>query len=718
MKEWLSARELAGMPGLLITRRRVTEMAKREGWKKQKRPGRGGGWEYYLSTLPEDTQKHISDAAMASIKAMFPAPDLPPLSPPARKKHVVTQRERESLWNTFARKNIDQQKRARRALTAVQMLCRMYEQADADRAAGNAYQTRAQMQIAVAYHWGVSKQSVVAWWRKARDYDRADWLAVLAPKQGGGALPAEIQPEAWDYFKADYLRLEAPALAACYERLTRIASDRGWDVPSEKTFERRVKKTLSKSVLVLARQGNEAVQRLYPHQERDRSVFHALEAVNADGHKFDVFVRWPDGEIGRPLMCAWQDIYSGKMLAYRVDKTENSDSIRLSFGDMVETFGIPSEAFLDNGRGFASKWMTGGTPTRYRFKVKEEEPSGIMTTLGVKIHWCTPYHGQAKPIERAFRDLCEYVAKHPALAGAYTGNNPTAKPENYGSKAIDIDVFIEVLETEIAAHNARTGRTGGLTNGRSFDVVFSESYENSVIKKATEEQRRLWLLAAESVSVRKQDGTIHMRFEKRNRYWSEELEEHIGQKVIVRFDPQYLHDPVHVYTLDNRFICTAICLEAEGFADTEAAREHGKNRKRFVRAAKEQLLAERRMTALEAAAMLPDAPESHTPDAKVVRMIQPKRDIPAPKPSTVSDADIAASAAEVHQIMQNEASPLAMFGRDPARDYEFWERLDARVSDGEALNGQEQDIWEIYPRSDEYQVIKETKALFAAENGA
>jgi len=467
----------------------------------------------------------------------------------------------------------------------------------------------------------------------------------------------------------------------------------------------------------MARKGQEAHDRLFPAQERDRSMFHALEAVNADGHKFDLFVRWPDGEIVRPLLSAWQDVLSGKILSYRIDKSENSDAIRLSFGDLVEAYGIPSYAFLDNGRAFASKWLTGGSPTRYRFKVKEDEPFGILPTLGVKVHWCRPYHGQSKPIERAWRDFCEYVAKHPAFEGAYTGNNPTAKPENYGSKAIDLDVFLKILATEIAEHNAREGRTGGVTNGRSFDQVFAESYENSVIKKATKEQRRLWLLTAESVSVRKQDGTIHMQFEKRNRYWCEELQEFAGKKIVVRFDPQKLHDEVYCYTLDGRYIAAAQCVEAQGFGDTEAAREQAKDLKRFRRATKAKLAADRSMSVREAAAMLPEIAGADAPEAKVVHMAKAARDIPAPKARPLTDNEQQA-AAELSQAMHDEDSELVSFGNDPARNFDFWERLDARVQSGGKLDEREQSMHKTYQLTPEFKSLREMKGIFAAEGVA
>src|SRR3546814_2966550 len=90
-----------------------------------------------------------------------------------------------------------------------------------------------------------------------------------------------------------------------------------------------------------------------------------------------------------------------------------------------------------------------------------------------------------------FRYLCDAVAKHPAFEGAYTGNRPDAKPENYGSKAVDLDTFLRVWNEGMAAHNARLGRRTEMAMGRlSFDQVFDESYARSPIGKATEEDRK------------------------------------------------------------------------------------------------------------------------------------------------------------------------------------------------------------------------------------
>jgi putative transposase len=216
-----------------------------------------------------------------------------------------------------------------------------------------------------------------------------------------------------------------------------------------------------------------------PAAAAERRRAHALELVNIDGHKFDVFVRVagrrdrPADDGRDPGRLQPQD----SRLAHRRDRERGPDQARLR--RPVRNWGIPAGCLLDNGRAFASKWITGGAKTRFRFKIREEEPTGILTALGVRIHWAQPYRGQSKPIERAFRDLCDTIAKHPALAGAYTGNHIDAKPENYGERAVPIDLFVEVVERGIAAHNARPAGAPKRRNGRSFDEVFEASYVRS-----------------------------------------------------------------------------------------------------------------------------------------------------------------------------------------------------------------------------------------------
>lgn len=448
-----------------------------------------------------------------------------------------------------------------------------------------------------------------------------DRLPALLKKYAGRTATNECSPEAREYFSTDFLRPEKPAAEAVFRRLKRAAKEHGWVIPSNaKWFLRRLRREVDPAIVLYQREGQEALERSYPAQERDHTVFRALEVVNADGHRFDLNVEWPDGEIRNPVMAAFQDVMSGKILGYRVDKSENSDSVRLAFGDMIEQFGIPRAAVFDNGRPFAGKIMTGGIKNRYRFKVRPEDPIGIMTQIGIEVHWCKPGHGQSKPVERAFRDLCEDVSRHPKLAGAYTGKDPVSKPSNYGSKAVPLYLFLKVLDEEIRLHNERKGRRSRICGGvKSFNDVFFESYQIATIRKATAEQRRLFLLAAESVSVSRVDGSVNLYG---NRYHCDALYRFGGKKVIIRFDPDHLYKPVYAYRNDGVLIGEAQCVAPVGFFDKQAAREYAWQKARYAKKTKEAAAAEVKMTIAEAANLLPESskPDEHAA-CKVIKPI-------------------------------------------------------------------------------------------------
>jgi transposase InsO family protein len=602
-REWFSAAELADMrlPGLPTEKKNVLLMAERFGWLVEdlkgtgwrKREGRGGGVEFHYSMLPACAQMPIAIAINAQ-------------KTEATHAAARISSRRQDIWAWWERQPDTRKAKGRQraeALDAVQWLV-----------AGGTEKVAAMALTAQTLK--VSLSTLYSWEALVAGADRCDWMPLLTPRHVGRTVKTECAPEAWNMLKTDYLRPEQPSFTACYRRLQAVAAEKQWTIPSEDTLKRRIDK-LPVALRTRERQGEDALKVLYPYQQRDRSVFHALEAVNADGHKWDVFVKWPNGEIGRPLMVAFQDLYSGKILSWRVDRSENRESVRLAFGDMLERFGIPSACYLDNGRSFASKWLTGGIANRFRFKVKDEDPAGIMTQLGVKVHWTTPYSGQSKPIERAFGELTE-IAKHPAFAGAYVGNSPMAKPSNYGDAAVPLDVFIKTIGAEIAAHNARAGRRSTVAAGRSFDEVFATSYAAAPIRKVTEEQRRLWLMAAEAVRVGKRDGAIELLG---NRYWDEKLLELSGQKVVVRFDPEAMHEPLHVYTLAGLFVVSAQCQHAAGFNSTEAAREHGRRRREWMRGVKMQAAAEKAMSIAAVAELLPEPAETVDPATKVVRPI-------------------------------------------------------------------------------------------------
>jgi hypothetical protein len=316
-----------------------------------------------------------------------------------------------------------------------------------------------------------------------------------------------------------------------------VAEAEGWaPIPAERTLRRRIEAEVPRGARVPARHGRKAADGLHPAQTRDRSHFAPCEAVNADGDIFDVFVTAPGRpKPFRPVLVAVQELYSGMILGWRLGETEGWPLVRLAFLDVPRDHGVPREAWLDNGRAFASKGITGGQLRRFRFKVKEGEPEGLLTSRGVTVHGTIPERAQSRPIERAFGDLCEEIARHPACEGAQTGNKPHAKPETHGEGAIPWDDFKALVAALIARHNARPGRNALVCNGRSFGETYRAAVAEAVIPKASPAQLRMLAMVADKVRARAPSGEVHLAG---NRHLAKDLVEVAGRDVPVRFDPE------------------------------------------------------------------------------------------------------------------------------------------------------------------------------------
>lgn len=490
---------------------------------------------------------------------------------------------------------------------------------------------------AVSTEYEIAKGSLKRWYYKVRSFERPDWLPLLLDKHSNkkAGKEADFTEEAWEAFKADYFRPECPQFGSCYERLKRAARENGWSIPSASSIKRKIAREVPKLVQVQLREGDHAVMQYYPSMRRTVAEIEALEWINGDGYQHNVFVRWHNGEIVRPKTWIWQDIRTRKILAYRVDLSENSDTIRLSLMDLIWKYGIPKKCTIDNTRAAANKWMTGGVKNRYRFKVKEDDVTGIIPMLGIELLWTSVQfgkgHGQAKPIERAFSHggLGELVDKHPSLAGFYAGENVYSKPDNYngGKDGVDYDTFILAIEDGIRTFNEREGRQTEICQGiYSFSQVFERDYANAQIRKASAEQMRFLMLMSEAVTLRK-DGTFELEAggkvnNRKNRYLASELIATAHRKVVVKFDPQDLHNKVWVYGLDGVFLAEAKCTDAVAFGDKAKGREHDKARKQMVKAVKAQAKATLTMNAQEAARYQPQFEEEEPLEPKIIELFR------------------------------------------------------------------------------------------------
>jgi putative transposase len=606
-REWFSAAEVANMnlPDVPTTKANVIAMADRLLWRRPDqinrwwriREGRGGGYEYHYSVLPLSAQAtwlHLYNDIQAGEE---------------HAAAIAAGSRNAARWAWFMERPKTVKEEAERRGKALDSVRRMV--------LDGRLKTDAVLKICDDYK--IQQSTYYIWANLVGAVPRYDWLAFLAPKHKGRQKLANFSDEAWEYFKARYLTLARPTAELCYRDLKRDAKHHGWTIPSLRTLQRRIEK-LDPRVVTRMRYGEEALDKLYPAQERDRSVFQAMEAVNADGHKFDVFVRWPDGKIGRPILVGFQDLFSGMIVSWRMGRAETSELVRLAYGDMAENIRIPNVAYFDNGRAFAAKENTGGTPNRFRGKIKPEDPEGVLMACGTRVIWITPYRGQAKPIERAWRDLSENIAKDIRCAGAWTGNNPLAKPEDYASKAVPIAEFFKIVHEGIIEHNERPARDTDACQGKlSFRQAFDQSLAHSTLPKLPETHRSIWWLATEGIKAHATDGSLRFYG---NRFWAEFMVPHAGRNLTIRFDPDNIQAGLHVFDTETRFLGIAACVEKVGFNDVPGAKAHARAKSAFKRAGKVLIEHEMSLSLSDLAALRAPVEEPAPPiDTKVLRLV-------------------------------------------------------------------------------------------------
>ena len=534
-----------------------------------------------------------------------------------------------------------QRERAARRLQACErsdeLVQRGLRRAEADRQAGK--------------ELGASANAVGRWRAAIRDLPPGERLTRLldAPKSGRprGGWDDPGAAELWRHWCSDYLREEAPDAAAVHRRLKRIAHDRGWEIPGVKAFLRRTRHDFTREEIVRARQGALALLDLVPHRERTVMYLKPLDVVNGDGRRFDVLVEFPSGRIGRPVVWIWQDVRTRRVLAWAAGESESAALVRVSLHRLILQYGVPGKVLVDSTRAASAKWMTGGQKRRRRWRSDGEELPGMLQLLDIAYSVTAidrdaagrgKGRGRSKPVERAFGDLARHVDTHPALAGAATGRSPVDRPETHRARAAPYYGFLDVLEQVIAEHNARPGRRTELGEGeRSFDDIWAEEYAGAVVRKMSAAQAGILLLSAEDPLVAN-DGSFRLLAGRGtglppNRYHHTDLLAHAGKRVIVRFDPDNLHEPAQVYDLKGRAICRADCIAKTPWHSADAGREYERSRRKLKRSTEQALAARRDMAALtRELASLPPAEAPPEPEPAAVRLVTSGRMPPPADP--------------------------------------------------------------------------------------
>ena len=589
MNDWLSIIELVGLSGLPSTRRRILEKAKRERWQSRPRKGRGGGYEYHISSLPPETQEALTIKATNEIiketssseggkAGKIEAAKL------KLKKEIEDQarieRRTKSLIKSEGLKDT-----AKSRMNAKIEIIKMWELFFST---STTTKTASQFLFCEAYNSGeltapdwvksiiksVSQGSLQRWCKTVREEGIARLAGAYGNRKEDGIISRnrEIREFILSMLH-DFPHCNAKhvcqGIAARFE-------NHGFALPSHQTVKRWMNKWKQENKQLYTYIEN-------PDKWRDQfmtsvgkyseNVTKYLELWEMDSTPADIML-----DDGRYTIIGLIDVWS-RRLKLLVSKTSKSSMVAALIRHCIINWGVPETIKTDNGADYASHHI-------------------VRTLEGLNIpqKFCTPFHPWEKGhIERAFGTFSRGILE---LVSGFIGHNVAERKaieerKSFADRlmkkgktvqihltASQLQYFCDQWTDNIYFHETHSG-----TNKSPFEMV--NSWQEPIRKLSN--IRALDLLLAEAPG---KNGERHVSKKgialDNFMYWADELIEYIGQKVRVKYDPMTT-GRIQVYNHDMDLICVAECPAITGIPRAELAKKAAKIQKKRMSEAKANL---------------------------------------------------------------------------------------------------------------------------------
>jgi len=564
MGDWAAASDVAKAMG--VTGRGIRKRARREKWRSRWGRGNGGRrMEFLVAALPADVQAALSPPeAGGGEKAPDGAPESAAATgaPPARWL---------SIEEVPAR-------RRRIAEDRAAALLKWHRRAE-------------KLAVSLADAWDEELgASAATLWRWKRAYDEGGLLSLVPGWRG----PRQrIPKKAWKHFLGVYLDPNRPSAELAYEEtLLFWAGENGGDIsdiPSLATFRRRLTERVPEAALIRYREGPRAFSdKAEPFLTRRFDEIPAGAEWFFDHHQFDFAARSPNGKACRLWVTGCADLRSRKILGWAIVEKPSTDSILAAFAAGVRAFGAPRRVWMDNGKDFRSKEVSGGRRKKRRSRtfgkprLDERRITPFTKELEIDVHFTRPYSGRSKPIERLFGTLARTFSKRwPSYVGASTSERPESADRLWKKPSAlpDLADVCARFSEWVNRYNARPHR-GRQMKGLSPDEVFEA--ERVELRRVSEQ--RLSVLALRQARPQKVKRNGVSLFAGKVWYWNEGLIEHFGREVVVRYQPSDL-SKVWVFDARGRYLAAVERSDLENVSrrDLAAALRRAKKSAALVR---------------------------------------------------------------------------------------------------------------------------------------
>ena len=542
LKEVYSTLEASLLLGMAV--KNLLQRAIREGWQSRRRIGRGGGKEWLVSSMPEETRVAIRTAEEKQALAACPASAPLPALSSAVTTAIMDDRRR---YKALARADL------------VRQYLAWQRKYGATRVQKN--------EFIMAYGAGawpklLEEVGPVSWQTLERwklEQERAGSVLALADKRGvthkGKTM---LTDEHKRVILGHILNPNGPNVNQCVREVQKKFKALEISIPSEPTIRRFVRHYMEECFdeWTLFREGKKAWNdKCAISLLRDWNLVGVGDVVIADGHTLNFETLNP--ATGKPMRMTIVLFYDGASncpLGWEIMPSENVDSISAAFRRTCIMLGkFPRVVYLDNGRAFRAKYFKGCAD------FEQAGFLGLYRDLGCSVIHAWPYHGQSKPIERFFGTFHDMEVWMPS----YTGNDIAHKParmkrgedlhrqlyDKLGGRPLTLEeTHAQVARWCVDYANRPQYRTH--LHGRTPGEVFMEG-RGAALSSQDMQKLALFMMQKEVRTITKDGIRVNGRL-----YWHEKLYSR-RHPVLVRYDEHFNPYSVFVYTLDGEPLCEA-----------------------------------------------------------------------------------------------------------------------------------------------------------------
>lgn len=546
IKEAYTAKELAALLGR--TERAIQYQATRGNWQFRPRRGRGGGKEWLVASMPEDTRLAIQAAEEKALMAeATSAPRLPALSATTQAAIMDDSRRNKAL----ARADLVRQ--------YLSWLRRFGHGKKQRQDFISAYLSGAWPQL--LQEVGKTSWKTIERWKVA--LERTESVLTLTDKRGVAHRGRTLLTERHrTLILGHVLNPNAPNISQCANEVRKRFQAENLYIPSEPTIRRFVKSYMQTCFdeWTLFREGRKAWNdKCAISLLRDWSLVNVGDIVIADGHTLNFeSINPATGKPKRMTILLFYDGASNCPLGWEIMPTENTASISAAFRRTCILLGkFPRVVYIDNGRAFRARFFE-GCPD-----FEQAGIFGLYESLGCQVIHAWPYHGQSKPIERFFGTMHGLEVWMPSYTGFDIAHKPARMKrgedlhrklyEKMGCRPLTLEETHAEVARWFADYCQRPQQRTHL-RGRKPGEVFMSGRGDGL---APEDMEKLTVLMMQKrISTISKDG---IRLNGRL-YWHEKLSNR-RHEVLVRYDEHLSPDHILVYDLDGQPICKALDRE-------------------------------------------------------------------------------------------------------------------------------------------------------------